>query len=437
MIATPEKPNLNLNVLQVFREWVSLNLDGLTWQGRFKKEFENFWGTFFEENLSASEYLKRFDYCQHESKIGSLSSWFLWLRDKFLCYLFVYQNYSIMELADAAGMDIPVMATILRNFFTDKFPHLENEISHYFLVGNIASPNVNLTFVELSSRIPIHIPENGSNEEEIMPSMEITLFEEWSPFLRKMKSDFQKQQYDLSKIQEKLHFMNQVKLIQQVLLLLLIFGISIYSIRSVNLWYEKYLANKVSIYEPNLSWLDKSLLFKPKENKPTAEFKLNYNEIKDLAKGDQVTEFFDPESYSEESEVTLTSLESIPKDLGDADAETSQYQEKSAGANGYRETKDGNARVYRVMMVSTNTVNTKERMDLLLKQYEVSQVDNVKPGTDVPGGVYYNIFVPRKNLKEFVGDVMKVETSKLYENTTTVSRNPPGKTRVFIWVKKI
>ena len=58
-----------------------------------------------------------------------------------------------MELADAAGMDIPVMATILRNFFTDKFPHLENEISHYFSVGNIASPNVNLTFVELSSRL--------------------------------------------------------------------------------------------------------------------------------------------------------------------------------------------------------------------------------------------------------------------------------------------
>lgn len=420
-----------------FRDWLNLNMDGLTWQGRFKKEFESFWSSFFEANLDIQEYLKRFNYCQYEVKIGSLSSWFLWLRDKFVSYLFIYRDMSILEISDNSGLSLPEVATILRNFLADEFPHLENQISHFLLVGNIASPNATIRFHDLKQKLPIYVPASGSQDEEIMPSMEITLFDEWSPFLRKMRSDFQKEQYDISKVKERLTFLHQLKIFQQVFILLFIFGASIYGVRTGNLWYEKYLANKVSIYEPNFSWIDKSLLFKPTDNKPKAEFKLNYNEIKDLTKGDQVEELFDPEAYSEESEVTLTSLESIPKDLADADSETSEYQEKSAGANGYRETKGGNAKVYRLMMTSTNTIVTKEKFDQLLKQYEVTQVDNVKPGTDVPGGVYYNVYVPKKYLKEFIGDVMKSESGKLFENSASVAKIPAGKTRVFIWVKKI
>ncbi len=429
--------NVTKDDLANFREWLNLNLDGLTWQGRFKKEFESFWATFFASDLNLSEYFKRFEYCRYETKIGSLSSWFLWLRDKFISYLFIYKNFSILELSKDSGLELNHVATILRNFFVDEFPHLEAPISNLFLVGNIASPNATLTFSTLLESIPVHAPASGTNDEEIMPSMEITLFEEWAPFLRKMKIDFYRKQYDIAKIQEKANFLNQLKILQQVIVLFFIFAVSIYTIRSVNIFYEKFLANKVSIYEPQFNWVDKSFLFKAKDSKPQAEFKLNYNEIKDLTKGDQITEFFDPEAYSEESEVTLTSLDSIPKDIEDADAETSEYQEKSSGANGYRETRGGNAKVYRIMMTSSNTFTSKDKISELLKKYETTQVDNVKPGTEVPGGVYYNVFVPRKDLKEFVGEVTKVDYSKIYENTTTVSKNPPGKTRVFIWVKKI
>lgn len=424
------------NILQ-FREWLNLNLDGLTWQGRFKKEFEAFWTTFFEPDLCIETYLNRFSYCQHEVKIGSLSSWFLWLRDKFLNFLFIHLNMSVAEISECSKLPLPQVATILRNFLVDVFPHLDVQVSHFLLIGNIANPNTNLKFNDLKQKLPIYTPVAGSMEEEIMPSMEVTLFNEWSPFLREMTSNFQKQQYDIKKIKTKLSFMSQIKIIQQVLMLLFVFGVSIYSIRSVNVWYEKYLANKVSIYEPNFTWIDRNLLFKSSEKNNQTEFKLNYNEIKDLTKGDQVEELFDPESYSEESEVTLTSLDSIPKDLDDADLKTSEFQEKSAGANGYRETSAGNVKVYRLMMTSTNTIVTKSKFDQLIKQFEVTQVDNVKPGTDVPGGVYYNIYVPKKNLKDFIGEVMKSESGKLFENTASVSKIPAGKTRVFIWVKKI
>lgn len=81
-----------------FRSWLNLNLDGLTWQGRFKKEFEAFWEVFFEENLTIRKIIVRFDYAYSQVKIGSLSSWFLWLRDKFLSFIFSLKTKQLEKL---------------------------------------------------------------------------------------------------------------------------------------------------------------------------------------------------------------------------------------------------------------------------------------------------------------------------------------------------
>ncbi len=428
---------LDKKTLKYFRDWLNLNLEELTWQGRYKNEFENFWSSFFEENLSITDLIKRFEYCETELKTGSLYSWIVWLKHKFINFLFIHSALDIFQIAKITEQKIYKISTILRNFFCDHYPHLEQSFSHIFLVQNICSQNINLNYDGLKKQLPLFPLEHGSLDDEIMPSMEITLYEEWSPFVKKMRSDFHGNKYDAKKIQEKIYFKNQIKVLQTTLLLFFGFSITIFSIRNVNRWYEKYLANQVSIYEPNFSWIDKNYLFKPIDQKPLQEFKLNYSDIKDITKGESITEFFDPESYSEESEATLTSVENLPKDLDDADGKTSEFQEKSAGPNGYRETKAGNVRIYRVMMNSSNTVLTKDKLQPLLTQYEVTQVDNVKPGTDVPGGVYYNVFVPKKRLKEFVSEVLKVDESKLYENTTNVNNTPPGMIRVFIWVKKI
>ena len=39
--------------------------------------------------------------------------------------------------------------TILRNFLVDVFPHLDVQVSHFLLIGNIANPNTNLKFNDL------------------------------------------------------------------------------------------------------------------------------------------------------------------------------------------------------------------------------------------------------------------------------------------------
>jgi len=88
------------------------------------------------------------------------------------------------------------------------------------------------------------------------------------------------------------------------------------------------------------------------------------------------------------------------------------------------------------MMTSVDLENSRKNLNNLLKKYNVQQADNVKPGTYVPGGVYYNLFVPREYLKEFLAQVMEVEESTLYESRTRRS-NPPGKNKVFIWIKNL
>jgi hypothetical protein len=421
-----------------FRSWLNLNLDGLTWQGRFKKEFESFWDAFFENELTLTKVMERFDYAYGQVKIGSLSSWFLWLRNKFISYVFIFKNASIEQIANETNLSPSVVATILRDFLLDEYPHLDPYFSEVFQVGNILSPNLKMTFSKIKVDINITSPASGSREDEIMPSMEVTLFDEWGLFVKRMKSDFKSKQFDLSKIKERTSFVNQIKVIQDICVLLLIFTIVIYSVTRMNVWYERYLANKVSIYEPQFSWLNKSLVFKGVEKKAAAkEFKLNFNEIKDITKGEKLTEFFDPEQYSEESEVTLTSFENLPKDLAEADKEPSQYEGDAENPNGYRETKNGTTKIYRLMMTSTNTYQARDQINKLVQKYKGEAVGDSTPGQDVPGGVYYNIYVPRKDFKDFMTETMKVDQSKLFESNTSNVKNVPGKTRIFIMVKSI
>jgi hypothetical protein len=72
----------------------------------------------------------------------------------------------------------------------------------------------------------------------------------------------------------------------------------------------------------------------------------------------------------------------------------------------------------------------------LLSKFGVSQVDNVKPGTEIPGGIYFNLHVPSQNLKEFMSEVSAFGEATIFESRAQ-GRDEPGKNRVFIWVKSI
>ena len=97
-----EKEFIYENDYVEFRKWLGLNMESITWQGRFHGEFEEFWNLFFLDGLSLEQIAARFKYATSNTKIGPIISWFQWMREKFISYIFiniihVYITYYIIE----------------------------------------------------------------------------------------------------------------------------------------------------------------------------------------------------------------------------------------------------------------------------------------------------------------------------------------------------
>ncbi len=418
-----------------FRNWLSLNMEGITWEGKYRDEFEEFWSCFFVEGMSLLQMVERFEYAIEKVKISPLSSWFIWLEEKFLCYTFISRDITLGELSYLSQFRSRQLANVLRGFFTDNFPHLDEYFSENFQIAHEASENLNNSYQKIKNEMNLTEVLSGSLEDEVMPSMEITLYEEWGIFLKRMKKDFGSAGTDIEKIKARSSLRFQLGLVREFLIFLVLGVAIILAIKGGNSWYKNFLVKKVSIYEPQFQWLDKTLTFKSEEKPVSKEFKLDVDEIENI--DDKLllpSEYKEEDRFETESEVVLTSWDSLPKDFDIARLEQSKYEEVKKG--GYRDTRFGNKKVYRVMMKSVDTLGARQKLVKLISKYGVTQVDSVEPGLIVPGGVYYNLFVPRHFLKEFLAQAMDIDESILYESRTR-GRNPAGKNKVFIWMKSL
>lgn len=419
-----------------YREWLSLDLESISWEGKHKRLFEEFWDLFFLDGIDLGEVIHRFHYSSIKIKIGPLNSWLSWLCEKFLVYIFITKNLNITEIVSVSGIERGTLASILRDFFVNKYPLKEKYFNEVFQVANVLSPNLFLDFNKIKKDLDLELPETGEFEDEIMPGLEVTLYEDWSDFTHSLKVDFFHPEFSVSKIKKELGFQKQIKFFQRVLLLLFLAGFITFLLQTFNVWYEKYIADKISIYEPQFLWVDKALKFQQKEEDFISNFTLNLESIENVPDHFvRATELGKEEERTDtESEVVLTSWADLPQDFEYADQERSEYEEQKKES--YRDTSFGDKKVYRVMMKSENPLDLKKHIVDFLKKYEVTQGDKVQPGTLVPGGLYYNLFVPRKFLKEFLSQVMSIGEAVLYESRTSVG-NLPGTNKVFIWVKNI
>jgi hypothetical protein len=219
--------------------------------------------------------------------------------------------------------------------------------------------------------------------------------------------------------------------------LFLIGGILIFAVKYGNKWYESYLVKKISLFEPNFFWLDKNLSFKTDTILKNDKIDIKSNELERLEEIESKKVFQDTAStsrYGVESDVVLTSVDSLPKNFADISFEQSEYEEIKKG--GYRNMRYGRRKAYRIMMTSVSPKEAKRKIISYLDKYKIKQVDNVKPGTEIPGGLYFNLYVPIEYLKEFIEEVSVVEESIILESKT-VRGGPPGTSKVFIWVKTI
>ena len=408
-----------------YKEWVCLNLTDVTWQGKYEQEFEEFWKIFFLDGSSFSKIIERFEFAKVHVKVGPLYSWFNWLRDKFICYVFVFKGHSLYDLSHYSNLSVSEISFILRNFFITKFPHLEDYFGEKFQVSGPICDNLYLKFTEILNETSIDSNFNGSSENEILSSLEVTLYPEWNKFFKELRTELLDKGFNVKKLKERASVSNQKNFLKETVFLFLIGIVSIYLVNYVNIWYEKELSKKINIFELDFFWLDKSLKFRERvsDNKDVA---LNLKELEALENAEGKKDDFEVEEerFTPESEVILTSVSSLPKDFSSAGLEQSDYEELRKG--GYRDNKrSGNRKVYRVLMKSVDPESAIEGLNTVLTKYDAKPLGNVKPGTKVPGGVYYNLYVPRIHLKEFLTNVMEISEATLYENRSR-GFNPPG-----------
>lgn len=419
-----------------FKKWLELDLSALTWQGCFEKEFEEFWNLFFIENISFAEFIKRFQYAEHSVSLGPILSWFQWLKNKLVVYTFVTKNVSVFALAQEAKIDPSDIAYLLRNFFIDRYPQYDEYLSDIFQVGNLMSENLSITFEKMKERIHLNDLSDISIKNDVMPTMEITLYKEWQQFLKKMRRDIYHQDFNLVNVRPD-KYLKKYLLIAVEVLALLLFCVGVtYLVKKTNTIYEEYLADKISIYEPQFLWSDKTLEFKEKENVVLDEgLKIDLSDISDIVEKNREIDpdIKDDTVFGTETDVLLTSFDEIPRDFEKATSTQSDFEEASKG--GYQEGTTGNF-VYRVMMNSVDIVKAKEKLSVILSKYRATPVDKVAPGTLIPGGLYYNLYVPKNFSKDFLSQVMSVDKAILFTHRAK-SKIPDGKNKVFIWIKSL
>jgi hypothetical protein len=420
-----------------FKEWLELNLDSISWEGRYLREFNTVWDLVFEPNMSVEDQFKTLNLVENSVSQGPIQSWFRWLRFKLLCYLFIYKGLTLAEVSELANEEPASVALLLRDFFVVRYPQIESELNNLFQLGNILSTNVGQKFSNLAPFLPLDNKVVGSLESEVFTDLEVTLYSDWESLSNSLG---QKGIYSNAEalIKDKKFIGRQLRFLQELVVLFLIGAFLIFSIKLGNKAYEDYLVEKISLFSPNFFWLDKNLSFKVESFVSEGDLKIKLDEIKALEKIEKTKVFDDIEQtsrYEVESDVVLTSVDTLPRDFEAAGMEQSNYEEIRKG--GYRDSRYGRRKAYRVMMTSVTPDLIKEKLVKILDQYKIKQVDNVKPGTQIPGGIYFNLYVPRGRLKEFLSQVSLTEKDTTILESKTVFGGPPKTNKVFIWIKSI
>ena len=428
------------NDFEIFKTWLDLDINSIAWEGRYAESFNDFWLSFFRVDIEAHELSQRFTYAKRIAKSGPLISWLNWLFEKFIAFSFVLQGKSVREISFIYDLPEKYIATVLRDHMIQVYPAFEDFINDHFQISNVSSQNLFLKFSDLEPVLGSEAKDKGTFESDILAHMEVTLYPDWSNLVKELQKDILSIKIDFKNFKRKISFKKQLRFLQEVILLLAVLGAIVFLLKNSNKWYEEYLVNKITLFEPNFFWLDKSLSYQEQDLLAKQKIDLSNKELEELEKIEAQQVFSDEKSKSrfdpESDVVVLDSVKDVPKSFGEAETEQSEYEENKKG--GYRDSSYpvSNKKAYRILMASVEPVAIRTDILPLLKKYGISQVDNVKPGTQIPGGLYFNLMVPSKNLKDFMTKVSTLSEATIFESRSE-GRDQAGKNRVFIWIKSI
>jgi hypothetical protein len=304
----------------------------------------------------------------------------------------------------------------------------------------VNSENLFIKYSDIENFLGTDARTRGTFDDDILANMEVTLYPDWPNLVKELRKDILSLKMDFENLRRKSSFRKQVKFIQEVIVLLLILSLIVFALKNTNKWYEDYLVNKITLFESNFFWLDKSLTYQEQDLLAKQQIDLSNKELDELERLEALSLFSDERTesrYDPESDVTvLDSVEDVPKTFSEAETEQSEFEENKKG--GYRDSSyaSDTKKAYRIMMASVDPETIRTQILPLMTKFGITQVDNVKPGKQIPGGLYFNLRVPSKNLKDFMTRVSTFAEATIFESRSQ-GGDVAGKNRVFIWIKGI
>lgn len=395
-------------------------------EGKYAKEFEEFWDLFFQEGETLSSILHKIASIKAS---GSLSSWFSFLKMKVICYAFIFKEMSLCDIAIESEYTPSKVATILRNFFVETFPYLEVYFNDIFHLGR---KRKDLSFLDLVKEKKFSKNFPGVQDDDIMKTLDVVSLHDWPNILKRYKNKYHQTNPISKRLSPKNYFKRNSRIFVELFFLIIVAVFLIKGMAKINKWYERKLAEKINIFEIQSPKVKNDLSIGKESLETNEQQNLTPTQNLDDIVKNEIEEKPGINAFDTESDVILTSWKALPKDFKEVNLEQSNYEEETNTAA--RDITSGNRKIYRVLMESVSPAKAKTELDNLLVKFKGTQVDSVKPGTYVPGGLYYNVLIPQENLKEFLHQVMNTDEATLYE-TRTKLESPPGKGRVFIWIK--
>jgi hypothetical protein len=363
---------------------------------------------------------------------GPLKSWLIWLKNALALYIYIHwENVGLDDLSSISNVKIKTLTFELQNYFKSKYSHLGPELNSKLVLAVNRKWQRNITFKELTENIKndqnslkfnksIHF----SDDSEIFSSGNIKVYKDWEKLNKKLiaknefsfKNNFTHLFWDWNfGLIHKLFIL----FIQMMIVFFVLLGL-IKMFEKIYIFGNKIVSDKIKLYEPVYQWSEKNIGLK--ENQSSEILKVSYKEELDkIQKFYQMEESLRPEDrFEEESEVE--------------EGQQGNVQDLAREMN--RDNPDGKSKIFRILIKSTNSIETKMKMEEILKIFHVQNVSESVVSSQVPGGYYYNGYVPLDRYKDFFQSLGSFEGHTLFVSKTN-KKPPDGHFRVFIWIKSI
>lgn len=410
---------------QDFFTWSGINVYELTWHGKYSKEFDRFWQIVFCEALSLEEIFKKISLCEQLSKNYTVKTWFLWLRDKFILYLFFKKKVSLQECSLLSGVAYKRIVFVLRGILSDKYPERIEEIENFFysyiLCEDFQKGDLYSYIVKNTGIKDI---ENGIVEDDILSSLEISLFENWREIYSKLETKTeQKKNIKREEIEknDKNTLIKKILIYLSPLWIFLIIFCCVHFTKIVARYFEEDLKNKIAIYRPSFFNFVPKILFKENDIDPTD------------------TEFYSDQFLKfEKAEDEILNIGQI-----DYDPETDILwsSETEESFESYRDSFGGATKIYRIFLNPNDFQSDMKKISELLEMYKAVNSltsESKELAKIVPGGGVFDVMIPNKEglAFSFLKEIQKQPFVKVYIGRARIKNNPEFQ-KFFIWVSEI